>query len=152
MKFWDSSAILAFIAGQASSVDLAAILSANPDMAIWWGTPVEIISGLCRLRREGRYDDAAFNLLLRTVESIASDADEIEASELVRSATIRLLRTHSLRAADALQLAAALVWVEHNPSGAGFVCLDERLREAAGKEGFEVMPSAGDRLPGVTEA
>jgi len=47
---------------------------------------------------------------------------------------------HSLRAADALQLAAALIWTEETTAGAEFVCLDQNLREAALKEGFTVLP------------
>jgi hypothetical protein len=53
---------------------------------------------------------------------------------------IRLVRVHGLLAADGLQLAAALAWAENRPSGREFVCLNPRLREAARREGFLVMP------------
>ena len=53
----------------------------------------------------------------------------------------RLLRRHPLRAADALQLAAALAWTEHAPGGERFVCLDDRLRVAATREGFAISPA-----------
>jgi hypothetical protein len=46
-----------------------------------------------------------------------------------------------LRAADALQLAAALVWCQGDPLQHGFVCLDQRLREAARREGFTALPN-----------
>jgi hypothetical protein len=39
-----------------------------------------------------------------------------------------------------LQLAAALVWCEEQPHGEAFVTLDDRLREAATREGFSVHP------------
>ena len=52
----------------------------------------------------------------------------------------RLLAVHPLRAADALQLAAALLWCEEQPHAEGFVSLDVKLREAAFKEGFTVRP------------
>ena len=55
---------------------------------------------------------------------------------------MRLLTAHPLRPGDALQLAAALSWCGEKPAGAGFVCLDQRLREAAQREGFEVLPGA----------
>lgn len=51
-----------------------------------------------------------------------------------------LSRDHPLKAADALQLAAALRWCEGNTRGAGFVCLDNQLRRAASEEGFDVLP------------
>jgi hypothetical protein len=38
-------------------------------------------------------------------------------------------------------LAAAHVWAGNSPKGHHFVCLDQRLREAARKEGFLVIPS-----------
>jgi hypothetical protein len=44
-----------------------------------------------------------------------------------------------LRAADSLQLAAALVAAEHQPHALEFVSLDERLNEAASREGFPVV-------------
>lgn len=53
----------------------------------------------------------------------------------------RLLGLHDLRAADALQLAAALVACDEQPSLLPFVTLDRRLAEAARREGFRVLPS-----------
>lgn len=58
----------------------------------------------------------------------------------VRARAKRLLSVHALRAADSLQLGAALTAVEDEPFGWGFVCLDERLSEAASREGFRVLP------------
>ena len=49
------------------------------------------------------------------------------------------VRVHPLRAADSLQLAAALASAEEDPSGVGFVCFDIRLNEAASREGFTVL-------------
>ncbi|MDT3677593.1 MAG: hypothetical protein ROZ64_01995 [Burkholderiaceae bacterium] len=51
----------------------------------------------------------------------------------------RALRVHPLRAADSTPLAAALVAAEHQPATLAFVCLDQRLTEAAAREGFEVV-------------
>jgi hypothetical protein len=43
---------------------------------------------------------------------------------------------HPLRAADAMQLAAALEWCEGKPKGNVFLTFDKRLSEAAGLAGF----------------
>ena len=51
-------------------------------------------------------------------------------------AAIRFLRVHPLRAADALQLAAAFVAAERRPSSLELVTLDDWLAAAARKEGF----------------
>lgn len=46
------------------------------------------------------------------------------------------------RAADALQLAAALIACDEQPSLPPFVALDHRLADAARREGFRVLPPA----------
>jgi predicted nucleic acid-binding protein len=60
---------------------------------------------------------------------------EIQPGTAVRDQAMRVLRVHPLRAADALQLAAALEWSGGAASGM-FISYDERLRDAASREGF----------------
>jgi len=76
---------------------------------------------------------------LEILAALFRECSEILPSEPVRQRAQRLLRTHPLRAADALQLAAALVWAHESPAGLEFVCLDQNLREAASREGFKVL-------------
>jgi len=52
---------------------------------------------------------------------------------------MRLPRLHPLRADDSLQLPAALVAADHEPSRLGFVCLDKGLANAAQREGFSEL-------------
>jgi hypothetical protein len=73
--------------------------------------------------------------------SVLSDRwEEVGAVEIVRSRALRLLNTHPIRAGGALQLAAALIACEERPELLPFVCLDDRLRDAARREGFSVLP------------
>lgn len=65
---------------------------------------------------------------------------EIAAVERTRARALRLLSVHPLRSGDALQLAAALIASEERPESLPFVCLDDRLRDAARREGFTVLP------------
>ena len=65
---------------------------------------------------------------------------EVEPERALRDNATRLLRTHDLRAADALQLAAALVAADGEPRSLDFVCLDTRLSMAAQDEGFRITP------------
>jgi uncharacterized protein len=51
-------------------------------------------------------------------------------------------RVHPLRAADALQVAAAFVAAERRPASLEIVMLDDRLANAARKEGFAVLDLA----------
>jgi predicted nucleic acid-binding protein len=68
--------------------------------------------------------------------------NEIAPSDDIRARAIHLLSSHGLRAADALQLAAALAWCEGQPGGETLVCADHRLGEAARNEGFGLHPGA----------
>ena len=65
---------------------------------------------------------------------------ELLPSEALRATAERLLAVHSLRAADAFQLGAALAWCGGRPPAHGIVTLDSRLRDAASREGFDVLP------------
>lgn len=106
-------------------------------MVVWWSSPVECASALARLVRDGALaleeEERARSALFQLREGWY----EVQPTETVRDQALRLLRLHPLRAADALQLAAALEWAGSPPTGA-FVTFDERLREAALREGFEV--------------
>ena len=141
LKVWDTSALLSVLLHQTATKQLRALLSADGGMALWWGSKVEAVSALCRLRRAGEISEASASRLLANVDALASAAYEIQPTEEVRGAACRMLRVHELRAADAFQLAAALVWADHHPAGAGFVCVDRRLRDAAEREGFDILPA-----------
>jgi predicted nucleic acid-binding protein len=63
----------------------------------------------------------------------------IPPDESVLTVAADCLQRHDLRAADALQLAAALMWA-HGVRGRPFVVTDGRLRTAAAASGFDVRP------------
>jgi uncharacterized protein len=73
------------------------------------------------------------------LDRFAGTWDEVQPSESVRETARRLLRVHDLRAADAVQLAAALAAAEGRPGTLTVVCLDERLGIAAEREGFTLI-------------
>jgi hypothetical protein len=64
---------------------------------------------------------------------------EVPPIDKVRDQATRLLRLHSLRAPDALHLAAALVLAGFEPRTLPLVTLDLQLAAAARREGFEVL-------------
>lgn len=65
---------------------------------------------------------------------------EIQPSEALRDTAERLLALHPLRAADALQLASAILWCQGITAEQSFVAFDRRLRDASYREGFTVLP------------
>ncbi|MHB8476622.1 MAG: type II toxin-antitoxin system VapC family toxin [Steroidobacteraceae bacterium] len=115
------------------------LLEQDADMLAWWGTPVEIASALARREREGLLTADEVTTALTTVHALAESWHEIVPSDAIRRTAERLLRAHPLRAADSLQLAAALIAADHDPLSLEFVCLDVRLARAAQREGFVVV-------------
>lgn len=139
MRFWDASAILPLLLDEDHSTVLQSELKDDGIQAVWVLTEVEIASALARRAREG-VDAADFDKARSDLKWLAERWIEVDSIDLVRSRAIRLVNVHPLRAADALQLAAALVVSEEQPESLPFTCLDDRLREAARKEGFAVLP------------
>ena len=136
MKYWDASGIVPLLVRQARTREMERILQADPAMVTWWGTPLECLSALMRLAREGRLTADAVRDAERRLHELRNGCDEIMPSEACRRMAERMLRVHALRAADALQLAAALVASDQDPSRLEVVCLDQRMSEAGRKEGF----------------
>jgi hypothetical protein len=137
LRFWDASAIVPLLVAEPATQILHRLLGQDAEMVVWWGTLVECSSAIARVEREsGVAMDVARSLL----ESLSRSFLEVQPTERVRGEATRLPRIHPLRAADSLQLSAALAWRENDPAGAELVCLDERLRGAASTCGFAVRP------------
>jgi predicted nucleic acid-binding protein len=115
------------------------LLARDPGMVVSWGTPVECTSAIARREREGSLDSAAASAMLQRMRAVSDAWHEVLATDAVRDVAQRLLRVHPLRAADALQLAAALACAGGEPDSLAFVCLDSRLAEAAQREGLQVL-------------
>lgn len=75
---------------------------------------------------------------LKRLSAFLAQCSEIAPEEQIRTSACSLLEKHSLTAADAIQLAAALVWYSGAPHGRVFICADRRLGAAAREEGFAV--------------
>jgi hypothetical protein len=142
MKFWDASAILPLCLSEPASPLVRRIAEEDGVIVAWWGTPVECFSAFARLRREKVLDADGEDRARGLVSYLAAAWAEIQPGTMVREGAGRVLRLHPLRAADALQLAAALVWAQGRAEILDFVCLDYRLRDAARLEGFRILPEA----------
>jgi predicted nucleic acid-binding protein len=106
---------------------------------VWWGTVIEAVSSLNRLTREGTLSLNDSKQAFARLDYLRGRWNEIQPTEEVRDRAERLLRIHKLRAADALQLAAALVWCGDRPQGRVLIGADSGLSAAAGTEGFTVI-------------
>lgn len=139
MRYWDSSAILPLVVSEVRSADMLALIDSDPAIVTWWGSRVECISALARLEREQSLALPNMRAAIARLEALSREWIEVPAIDDVRTHASRLLRTHALRAADALQLASAIVASNFEPSALAFVSLDVRLSAAAEREGFPVM-------------
>ena len=134
--YWDSSALVPLCVAQDSS-RLARTALRNWSPVVWWSAPVEMTSAFCRLLRQRDIDERHFGLALSRLASLRETWVEVLPAERIRQLAVNVLQMHTLRAADALQLAAALFWSREQPRHRLFFCGDARLAEAAAKVGFQ---------------
>jgi hypothetical protein len=139
MRFWDASAVVPLLVAETSTAEVQALAARDPAMLVWWATEVECASAVARLERDGALDEPAATLAFDRLKRLAASWHQVEPSDPIRETAVRLLRVHPLRAADALQLAAAIVAADRRPSSIELVTFDERLAVAARKEGFVVL-------------
>ena len=139
MRFWDSSALLPLIVRETMSERMAAEYDADPAVVVWCLSGIEIWSGAARRRRDGALESPHMREARLRLRHLSADWSEVDDIRSVRDRALRLLEVHPLRAGDAQQLAAALVLVADRPDGFPFVTLDERLADAAEREGFQIV-------------
>lgn len=139
MRYWDASALVPLCVEERDSRAVRQL--AGERIVTWSVSAVEIASAVERRAREGTLGNAERTMARTALAQLAAGWVEIAALGPVRERAMRLVSTHSLRAADAMQLGAALVAVADRTTGHEFVCADTRLRDAAAREGFTVLPT-----------
>jgi predicted nucleic acid-binding protein len=139
MRFWDASAIVPLLMTETSTKTLQGLAAADPAILVWWATEVECASAIARLERDGALETPAVIEAFDRLKRLAGGWHEVDATDAVREAAVRFLRVHPLRAAGALQLAAAFVAAERRPSSLEVITLDERVAAAARREGFVLI-------------
>lgn len=137
--FWDTSAIVPLLVDEPVTTAVRDRARSGPGMVVWWGTSVECASAIARLEREHALDAAATDVARGLLDDLVGSWYEVAPTDAVRGHVRRLLLRHALRAADALQLGAALIWAEDRPDTHRFCTLDDRLGTAARREGFTLV-------------
>jgi predicted nucleic acid-binding protein len=135
LAFWDSSALVPLCVRQ-DFTPRALLFYKKYDAVVWWATPVEIASAIARLVRMKQLDRRDWAKARRTGRELADEWFAIQPSDALRARAFQLVDSYDLRAADALQLAAALEWCKGDAQGQVFLTADEKLREAAVLVGF----------------
>jgi len=136
--FWDSSALIPLCVHEQTSSQ-ARTLARQYSPVVWWATPVEISSAIGRLVRSGDLLDPAWLAARNRLGVLSKGWREVLPSDRLRALAQDLLAQYALRAADSLQLAAALTWCQQKPTQRTFLSGDERLCDAASQVGFAVV-------------
>jgi predicted nucleic acid-binding protein len=139
MRFWDTSAVVPLLVSEPASPAVRQAFSSDPEVLAWWMTELECVSALARLERDGALTATSIVDALHRLDELSMSWRAVQPIGRVRQIASRLLRVHPLHAADALQLAAAIVASEERPATLPFVTLDKRLARAAEREGFLIV-------------
>jgi predicted nucleic acid-binding protein len=134
--FWDSSSLVPLCVIQ-SSTPVVNQLNKKYEMVVWWATPVEVRSAFTRLIRMRDLTPNGQIQAQIALDGFRSKWSEIQPARQVRAEAERFLDRFPLRAADALQLAAAFVWTSGRPLNRPFISGDLQLLDAAGQLGFK---------------
>jgi predicted nucleic acid-binding protein len=121
MAFWDSSAIVPLCCAQSGTAQGRRLFADLGRIVAWWGTPVEARSAFARLVREGDLTSVQRATAVKLLDQLRRSWDEILPTQAVRVIAESLPDDYSLRAGDAWQLAAALVWCRERPRRRPFV-------------------------------
>ena len=136
LAFWDTSAVLPLCCSRVFTTQSKKRRRKYPKIVVWWGTSVELRSGLARLKRNGELTDEETAKALWRWEKISQISRIVSPVERVVELANNLPENYGLRALDSFQLAAALVWCQEKPRRRPFITADERLAKAAEKAGF----------------
>ena len=139
MRFWDASALVPLLIVERGTPLAARWLRQDPDVVVWTLTRVELLSALARQRRDDHRDEAALTAARRDLLHEWERWSEITAVDVVRRHAERLVETHPIKAADALQIGAALVAAQQHPEVYEFVTLDGVQATAAEREGLRIL-------------
>ena len=132
--FVDSSALAKRYIADEQSSDMDEILEGATNLAVSILCLTEIISALCRRRREHFLRAAEYASAKNALEADLSDAAIIQITDDVLIQSVRLLESHPLRSSDAIQVSSALVWRADR-----FVSADSRQCAAAKATGLNVV-------------
>ncbi len=132
--FADSSALAKRYIADEKSEDLDKLLAGSRSLAVSVLCLPEIISALCRRRRERFLTPAQYASAKDALARDLADAAIVQVVDEVLLGGIRLMESNPLRASDAIQISSALVW-----HADAFVSADARQCATAKASGLDVI-------------
>ena len=138
--FWDSSSLVPICIAQRPAAPIRNLIS-RYQVVVWWCTSVEIRSAFARLVRTGELTPTEHARAQTHLDRVRLSWREIKPTEKLRKNAEFLLDHFPLKAADSLQLAAALAWCGDSPQELPFISGDRQLLSAATQLGFHAIPA-----------
>ena len=139
--FFDTSVLIKLYIeekGSAEVIDLVKNLNGD-QIAIIDIALLESRSAIRRREREGDISGPDARRILDQIEEDSTALYLVQPSSAVIGETARLLDSHPLRTLDALHLAGCLTIQHSAPPPLIFVCADDRLCDAASREGLTTL-------------
>ena len=131
--FLDSSALAKRYVQEPGSDRLEEILTSASSLGVSVIGLSEVVSALCRRRREGKLTRQQYLKVKQALFEDIEDASVIHITDQVLARAIELLERWPLRSSDALHVASAAEW-----SAELFVSADEKQCAAARRYGLHV--------------
>lgn len=141
VDYWDTSAIVPLLVHEVDSAQRQHELTIGGAIVTWWGTSLELNSALARRYREGTLKKVELAKVRERLQALQAQWIRVTPGEPLMRRAERLLWLHPLRAADAFQLAAALIACREDTRSCKFHSGNQRLLEAASIEGFLTQPA-----------
>lgn len=139
MRFWDTSALLPLFVDEPTTDACSDLLTTDPAVVVWEATSVELLSAVARYRRHSSGLDDLCAGIRRDILDRWPTWSRVADWPRVSARAQRIVNLHPLKAADAMQLAAALTACEDQAHTLTFVTRDRALAHAAQLEGFPVV-------------
>lgn len=136
--FWDTSALVPLCLRQQGTPMLRQLVRQYA-LVVWWATSGEARSAFARDMRSGILTPVEYEHAQQRLQILRHSWREIQPTEPLRNLAESLLDRYQLRAADALQLAAAYTWTLNRPFNRYLISGDKRFLQAAGEVGFRVI-------------
>jgi predicted nucleic acid-binding protein len=135
----DTSALTKVLLEEEGSGATRAVIQRGDALGLSRLTPVEAAAVLARARRTARYSVAVIEGARNGLRSFVRDAILMELDAPLLDEAESLAGRHVLSGADAVQLAATLLF-QRAYGALTFACYDQQLRAAARAERIEVFP------------
>lgn len=140
MLYWDTSALFAFLITEKHSKKLRSFIETQASSTAYTSiiTPLELESAIQRRLTERTLTPREADAARLFGVDFRKKAFLVPLDQNTLDTALHLQKIYSLRPGDAIQLASARLGTD-DPARINFLCMDEKLTEAAKREGFQSL-------------